>query len=381
MKKNKNEFLPHNHAELIRGGKDYFSLLHRMIGEAKETIHLQTYIFDPDETGRAVANALIAASNRGVKVYMLIDGYGSQNIDREFMKWLKSEGIFVRKFQPIIKGRKYYLGRRLHHKIVVVDSWKCTVAGLNISDRYNDMPGERAWLDWALYAEGDVAKPLEEICRRRLRVRAKTVSHRHDKGDRDFTIPIAVKVNDWFARKRQIYRSYLHMFGRANSHITIMSAYFLPGRLFRREIEAAVKRGVKIRVVLTGNADVFMIKYAERFIYRWLFKNKIEVYEYKPHVLHAKLAFCDGEWMTVGSFNVNNLSAFASIELNLEVKDPQFVKKQEARVDEIIRKDCVKITERKFNSQFNVVSRISHQVAYQIFRFLFFISTKQRSEF
>jgi cardiolipin synthase len=380
LKKPTNGFLPHNHAELIRGGKEYFSLLHRMIEEAKETIHLQTYIFDPDETGRAVANALIAAAQRGVKVYMLIDGYGSQNIDREFMQWLKSEKIFVRKFQPMLKGRKYYLGRRLHHKIVVVDSWRCTVAGLNISDRYNDMPGEAAWLDWALYAEGDVAKPLEDLCRSRLRIRSKVVHH-HKGSDKTLNIPIAVRVNDWFQRKRQIYRSYLHMFGEAKSHITIMSAYFLPGRLFRKEIEAAVKRGVKIRVVLTGNADIFMIKYAERFIYRWLFKNKIEVYEYTPHVLHAKIAFCDSEWMTTGSFNVNNLSAFASIELNLEVKNPAFVKKQEERIEEIIRKDCVRITEKKFNRQFNFLSRISHQVAYNVFRFLFFISTKQRSEF
>ena len=241
------------------------------------------------------------------------------------------------------------------------------------------MPGEPAWLDWALYAEGDVAKPLEDLCRSRLRIRTKVVHH-PSKSDKRLTIPIAVRVNDWFRGKRQIYRSYLHMFGGSKSHITIMSAYFLPGRLFRKEIEAAVRRGVKIKVVLTGNADIFMIKYAERFIYQWLFKNKIEVYEYKPHVLHAKIAFCDGEWMTVGSFNVNNLSAFASIELNLEVKDTAFVKKQEARIEEIIRKDCVKITERKFNRQFNIVSRIFHQVAYHLFRFLFFISTKQRSE-
>jgi cardiolipin synthase A/B len=380
LKRRRNDFFPHNHTELIRGGKEYFSLLHRLIGEAKETIHLQTYIFNPDETGMAVANALIAAAQRGVKVYMLIDGYGSQNIDQAFMDWLKSEGVFVRKFQPILKGRKYYLGRRLHHKIVVVDSWRCTVAGLNISDRYNDMPNEPAWLDWALYVEGEVAKPLEDICRSRLKIRNK-VAHHYKKSDKTFNIPVAVRVNDWLQRKRQIYRSYLHMFGEAKSHITIMSAYFLPGRLFRKEIEEAVKRGVKIKVVLTANADIFMIKYAERFIYRWLFKNKIEVYEYKPYVLHAKIAFCDGEWMSVGSFNVNNLSAFASIELNLEVKDKTFIRKQEARIEEIILKDCVKITERKFNRQFNFLSRITHHIAYQVFRFLFFISTKQRSEF
>jgi cardiolipin synthase A/B len=381
-KKSTDDFLTHNHAKLIRGGAEYFTLLHKLIDEAHVSIHFQTYIFDPDETGTAVAEALVRASQRGVKVYMLVDGFGSQQMDDEFMSWLQNAGIYIRKFQAMFKSRRYYMGRRLHHKVVVIDSWKCTVAGLNISNRYNDMPDQPAWLDWALYAEGEIAQPLEELCKSRLRLRRRQFPEApHHEKLRSHMIPLRVRVNDWFGRRRQIYKSYLNMFRDATSHVTIMSAYFLPGRLFRKKMEEAIRRGVKFKVVLTANADIFMIKYAERYIYRWLFKNGVEVFEYKPNVLHAKIAFCDGNWMTVGSFNVNNLSAFASIELNIEVSEPNFIQQQEARIEEIIQNECVKITEKKFDHQFNFISKFAQQVAYQVFRVLFFLSTKQKRDF
>jgi cardiolipin synthase len=130
-------------------------------------------------------------------------------------------------------------------------------------------------------------------------------------------------------------------------------------------------------VVLTGNADVYLIKYAERYIYRWLFKNNIEVYEYTKNVLHAKISVCDGKVMTVGSFNINNLSAYGSVELNLEVKNPRFALNVQHQLEGIIKKDCVRITESKFNRQFNMLSRAAHRAAYEAFRFVFFLSTKQ----
>ena len=134
---------------------------------------------------------------------------------------------------------------------------------------------------------------------------------------------------------------------------------------------------MKFRVVLTGNADVFMIKYAERYIYQWLFKNNIEVYEYTKNVLHGKISVCDRAWVTVGSFNLNNLSSFASVELNADVFDKDFAASVHDRLQAIIDTDCVRVTEKKFNRQFNFVSRTAHHAAYYLFRFLFFISTKQ----
>ena len=376
MKTHTNDYLKHNKLRLVQGGKEYFTLLEKLINEAEESIHFQTYIFDEDQTGTSVADALIRASERGVKIYVLLDAYGSQSLSADFIKKLTDAGIFFRKFQPLFKSKRFYLGRRLHHKLVVVDSVHCTVAGLNISNRYNDTPEGPAWLDWALYAEGDVAPVLEEICKSRLRLKHRTTSKIKSHQVKEVS-PVRVRINDFLRRKKQIYNSYLEMFREATSNITILSAYFLPGRRFRKKIEEAAKRGVKIKVVLTGSGDVFMVKYAERYIYRWLFKNNIEVYEYKKSILHGKLAVRDSKWMTVGSFNVNNLSAYASIELNLDVDDPDFVRREEQRLEKIIRKDCIKITESKYNSRYNAFNRAVHKSAYEILRFIFFISIKQ----
>lgn len=366
-----------NKVELIQGGKDYFTLLAKLINEATQSIHFQTYIYDEDETGNEVTDALIAAAGRGVKIFLLLDRYGSQSLSKDWVKKVRAAGIFFRFFSPLFKSKRFYLGRRLHHKVVVVDGCKSTVAGLNISNRYNDTPEASAWLDWAIYIEGEASEKLEDICKSRLRLRyAKQVPKRattNFKGNSE----VRISVNDWVRRKRQIYRTYLEMFRDAKEEVVIMSAYFLPGTRFRKAIEAAIKRGVKFKVVLTGHADIFMIKYAERYIYQWLFKNKIEVYEYTKNVLHGKISVCDKAWVTVGSFNLNNLSAFASVELNADVFDKEFASGVHERLQEIIDTDCVRITERKFNREFNFVSRSAHHAAYYLFRFLFFISTKQ----
>jgi cardiolipin synthase A/B len=364
-----------NKVQLIQGGREYFDFLIKLINGATQSIHLQTYIYDEDETGNEVTAALIEAAKRGVKVFMLVDKYGSQALSKETVERITDAGIFFRFFRALVKSKKFYLGRRLHHKVVVVDGCKSTVAGLNISNRYNDMPEAPAWMDWAVYIEGEASERLEDICKSRLRLRYARQVPKRAKTSVTNETKVRISVNDWVRRKRQIYRTYLEMFRDAKDEIIIMSAYFLPGRRFRRAIESAVKRGVKIKVVLTGNADVFMIKYAERFIYRWLFKNKIEVYEYTKSVLHGKMSVCDKEWVTVGSFNLNNLSAFASVELNADVFDKKFATGVHERLLQIIENDCVRVTERKFNNQFNFISQASHHAAYYLFRF--FISTKQ----
>lgn len=370
-------YLKYNEVNLIQGGRAYFELLEQMIDEATESIHLQTYIFDEDATGSAVAAALIRAAKRGVKVYMLVDGYGSQQLSAAFIKRFTDAGIFFRRFQPMFKSRRFYLGRRLHHKVVVVDSLRSLVGGLNISDRYNDMPEAPAWLDWALYAEGEVAPALEDICKSRLRLRRNKVMILNKIASVTRECFVGVRVNDWLRRKRQIYKTYLRMFRDSSSSLIIMSAYFLPGRTFRKKIAEAAARGVKIKVVLTGDADVYLIKYAERYIYQWMFRNGIEVYEYQKSVLHGKIAVCDSRSMTVGSFNVNNLSAHASIELNLEVDDPAFALHVQQRLEHIIENDCIRITEENFNRKGNLLVRAARRAAYEVFRFLFFLSTRQ----
>src|SRR5687767_2605674 len=129
-----------NKVELVRGGADYFGLMQKLIDNAKACIHLQFYIFDEDETGILIKNKLLQAVERGVKVYVVLDGYASRGISNEFIKDIIQAGIHFRWFEPFFKGRYSYFGRRLHHKLVVIDERFALVGGLNIGDRYNDLP-------------------------------------------------------------------------------------------------------------------------------------------------------------------------------------------------------------------------------------------------
>lgn len=370
----------HNTIKLVQGGGEYFDLLERMISSARYSIHLQVYIYDEDDTGRRIATALLAAASRGVKVYVLVDGYASKNLSGEFIDMLLNAGINFRRFEPIFKSKKFYFGRRLHHKVVVTDVFHGLVGGLNISDRYNDTPASVAWLDWALYAEGTVAESLARVCIRRFKSRIPIRETSID--DTPLRISgvekdsdVRVRINDWVDRKREITRSYLEMLKVATSHMVIMSPYFLPGELMRRRIRQAAGRGVKIKVIQTGISDIVMSKYAERYLYRWLFRNKVEIFEYQKTVLHGKIAVCDSRWMTVGSYNVNNLSAYASIELNLNVDSVTFARKTEKRLEEIMQHECIQITEEAYNRGTHVVEHVLQKMAYYSLRMILFIFT------
>lgn len=374
--KHPTNYFIHNHVRLVHGGKDYFSLLQKLINEARHTIHFQTYIFDEDETGVPVANALKEAAQRGVNVFLLLDGYASQSLSKEFVKELIDSGIRFRWFEPLLKSKNFYFGRRLHHKVVVIDSCKCVVGGMNISNRYNDLPDQPAWLDWALYVEGEIGPVLENICKQRMRYHRYKVS-----GEVKETIstkekcPVRVRVNDWVQNKRQISRSYLEMLRSAHSHIIIMSPYFLPGNELRRQMARAAKRGVKIKVILAGVSDIKIAKWAERYVYRWLLRNNIEIYEYQKSVLHGKMATYDSKWVTAGSYNVNNLSAYASVELNLDVDHAEHAKEVEQELTKIIDKDCVAITEEVYKKNTHLLQKVSQWMSYEGLRLLLFLTT------
>src|ERR1700759_3986138 len=129
----------HNKVRLIHGGKEYFSTLLQLIDQARSTVHLQTYIFENDETGQLVSDALIRAASRKVQVFILLDGYASQDLPKHLLHKWKEAGIHFRWFWPLFRSRKFYLGRRLHHKVAVVDATWGMAGGVNISNRYNDI--------------------------------------------------------------------------------------------------------------------------------------------------------------------------------------------------------------------------------------------------
>ena len=372
----------HNKVRLVHGGQDYFDSLVQLIDRAESIIHLQTYIYEEDETGYLISQALLRAAKRKVQVFILLDGYASQDLSREFIKVWKDAGIHFRWFWPLFKSRNFYLGRRLHHKVVAVDAGYGLAGGVNISDRYNDIGGKKAWLDRALLVEGEAALRLHVICRDMY-----TKAYwKTDGGNKDEFpwLPgitpaeecmVRVRRNDWVMGKSQISRSFLEMFRQANSRIIILSSYFLPGTIFRRQMALAARRGVVIRIIVGSISDVRISRLAEQYMYRWLFRNGIEIYEYQETVLHGKMAVYDGAWMTNGSYNVNKISAYASVELNMDVRNAVFAAQVEEELNGIIRDHCLRITPEDFSRHNSPLKRLLQWMAFQSIRFLFFLFT------
>lgn len=377
------KFTGPNHVQLVNGGRDYFDLLLRLINEAEDLIHLQTYIFDADETGRMVADALMNAAKRGVKVFVMVDGYASRSLPRDFVEEIRNAGVYFRFFEPLFKSSNFYFGRRMHHKIFVADAMHSLTGGINISNRYNDINGEPAWLDFGLYAYGKVAREFCLVCNHTWRgfqtsirlPRCPQFKNENGSNAKSGDALVRIRRNDWVRGWNQISGSYLRMLKSSRSHMIIMSSYFLPGERFKRNLRRAARRGVKVTVVVAGSSDVVIAKNAERYIYDWLLRHHIEIYEVNQRVLHAKVACCDGNWMTIGSYNINDISAHASVEANIEISDPGFVQQVEQVLRDHIKNDCQLITAGKHAKTKNIVRQFLRFGAYQLFRSLLFLFT------
>jgi len=394
MRRKKNQkitsqYTASNEVKFIRGGKEYFALMLKLINEAKDSIHLQTYIFDNDNTGTSIADALKAAAQRKVKVYFIVDGYASQGLPKEFIKNIKKAGVHFRFFEPLVRSKHFYFGRRLHQKLFVADNRYALVSGINISDRYNDTADHPAWLDFGVYVEGEIAKQLCIHCWKTWKgFPAKMGLTPCEKNPVDFKIPpnktslVRLRRNDWVRAKTQISQSYIEMLRTSQSHITILSSYFLPGIIIRKHLIKAVQRGVKIKLILAGLSDVKVAKSAERFVYDWLLRNNVQIYEYQGNILHGKLSVCDSKWMTIGSYNVNNISAYASVELNLDINDPSFAKHVAKILHEAIDENCKEITADDFKKSTNIIKRLVRWCSYEFIRaalYLFTFYFRQRA--
>ena len=291
----------------------------------------------------------------------MADGYASRALPKEFIKKLEDAGVNFRFFEPVFRSQHFYFGRRMHHKVAVFDNKYGLVSGSNIADRYNDLPGQPAWFDMALFVEGDAVVELYDICikvwerdqakRNVLRQKLVDLFNYISKED---AVGVRVLQNDWVRRKLEIYFAYHKLFKQSKKSITIVCSYFLPGLSLRNRLSKAVQRGVDVKVVLSNVSDVTITKHAERYLYNWMFRNGIKVYEYLPTVLHAKIGVVDGEFLNMGSYNINDLSAQASIELNLLVRDHELAEEVEQDINEIIETKCEKIEAADYS--FNLLS-------------------------
>jgi cardiolipin synthase len=361
---------------LVHSGEDYFLRLRNIISKAQNEIHIQSYIFENDTTGLEIAEALKEAANRKVKVYVLLDGYGSLKLPNNFLENLKQNGINIRFFSPFFSKNNFYIGRRLHHKVIVVDGKIAIIGGINIANKYCGSNTEHPWLDYAVKIEGtSIGAPLQQLCKD---IYLKKIRTNKEKIQCNFynTNETSVKIlrNDWLKQKNEICNSYINALQKANKEVIIVGSYFLPGRRLSNALKKAAKRGVKIKIILSGVSDLPIVMRATNYLYSSLLKQGIELFEWNKSVLHGKLAVADSKWATIGSFNLNHLSSYASIEMNAEINSEEFSKNLSVHLINVLNQ-CNNITLETHITRNGVFTKFINWLAYRLIRIALIIAT------
>jgi len=375
LSRRKQEYRNGHYIELLPSGEPFFSAVEKIIDEATRFIHFHTYIIDEDETGQRIVNALIRASKRGVRTYLLLDAFGTKYLSDTFIRSIEDAGILFRFFSPTFITKGFHLSLRLHLKVVLADGKAAIIGGMNIADRYHGTPAKKEWLDFAVLIKGPECVHILSILRRRWNktfISKEERSHEtvHDPVFYKEDIKLKVLQNNWYRNRIEILRAYRTAIKHAQKRMIIFASYFLPGRNERKLLRSARLRGVDINIVLSADSDAPMFKRATGFLYDFILRNKIKIYEYLPSNLHAKVASVDGNWCTIGSYNLNHLSDYASVEMNVNILDEGFVSKFEDILLGIIDRDCRQVTIEEYNRRRTWLSNFSGWFSYQMIRFL-----------
>jgi cardiolipin synthase len=293
------------------------------IRAARHSIRLETYIYADGQIGRQFREALTAAAARGVKVSVLVDAFGSWLLPDDFFAPLLAAGGNVRYFNPL---RLWRYGVRDHRKLLLCDDAVVFLGGFNIADEYDGDGVTRGWCDVGLRIENpalavELTKSFNELSaladfHRKPLMRLRAFKRRRKTEPRlggelllshpgRGASPFQVSLHRDLARARDT---------------RIISAYFLPTRRVRRYLIRAARNGGRVQLILAGKSDVLISQLAARSLYHRLLKAGVEIYEYQPQILHAKLIVSDGVTYA-GSSNLDIRSLNLNYELMLRFED------------------------------------------------------------
>jgi cardiolipin synthase len=371
--------------ELLKSGRQFFSETEKIIDAAEKYIHFQTYIVDDDPTGLRIVNALIRAARRGVRVYFLLDAYGGRSFSKTMIRLVEESGILFRKFSPGLITDGFHMSLRLHHKVLLADGKVGLIGGINIADRYHGTKLMKEWLDFAIVFRGPECAHLLLIVKKLwnktfLSKKERSRETLHNTPYFEEGVKLKILQNNWYRNKIEVLKSYRLALRRSKDHMIIFASYFLPGRNERKLLRNASRRGVDIKIVLSAVSDTMVFNRATIFLYDFILRNNIRIYEYLPSNLHAKVCTVDGVWCTIGSYNLNHLSDYGSVETNADILDTGFTENFEAMLTEIIQKDCREITVQELEKRKTWFFRFTGWLSYQLIRFMmrimFLLTTK-----
>ena len=415
-----------NHLTLLENGVALFPAMCKAFDAAKTSIHIETYIFRLDDTGTNILRHLALAVERGVKVRVVIDGYGCAGHDLEIQARLEAVGVKCRIYRP--EPRRFGLFifnmlrfRRLHRKLCVVDSHIAFIGGINIEDDFVLEAGTHTTghttltpahktdprFDYAVRATGpvvsDIVYALDLLWLRLTWIRpvfgpgtrpdSKMITdsdldietgrstakriwrhlhfrrplHRSSSYQHTGDTTAALALRDNLRFRQTIEASYLKAIQDARHDIVIANAYFLPGHTLRHALSDATKRGVRVRLLLQGKIEYHLQYHATRWIYDYFLHAGIEIFEYLPSFLHAKVAVIDNIAI-VGSSNLDPFSLFLAREANLVIDDARFAAELRQSL-EVAMAQGSQIIEHSLYDSRGWLKRLMDSLAYRLLRF------------
>jgi len=383
------EFVNGNRLALLKSGAEYFPALLAELDAARHEIRLETYIFEADATGRAVAAALVRAAQRGVDTCLMVDGFGSKDLDRGLVREMERGGVrflvYRRNISPWTLRRTRL--RRLHRKIAVIDARVAFIGGINVVDDMTPPDPGLSRFDYAVRVEGpllarihpDVKRLWSRMSAIRFGAQPPAASAIRPATEIRGNQRAAYVIRDNLRHRRAIEEAYLAAIGRARSEILISNAYFFPGRSFRRALMAAAGRGVRVVLLLQGRVEYVLQHYATRSLYGMLLDAGVEIHEYHKSFLHAKVAVIDRHWATVGSSNIDPFSLLLAREGNVMVEDAQFAGELQESLLAAMAEGAEQVKRERWRDQ-PWTTRVLTRACYEVARFITGVFAYGRAE-
>lgn len=322
------EFTRGNSLALLRSGSEFFAELFTALEGAKRSIYLEFYIIHDDGTGGRLADILKRAAIRGVEVCILYDYIGCFDTPASYFRSLETSGVRCVPFNPPpFRNGISWFDKRDHRKIVIIDNRLAFAGGVNIGDEYAGGEESIHWRDVGIRIEGRAVGDLHALFR--------------ESWQGESSLPLASSLPGEFAasagaddvaivsgsphhnrsRIRAVFRMAI---AAATERIMIQTPYFVPGPRFIRAMLRAVRRGVRVQLILPARSDIPVARLVNRSSYATLIKGGIEVFEREEAILHAKVMLIDGHWSVVGSANLDQRSFHRNYEVNIIVASQEF---------------------------------------------------------
>lgn len=315
-----------NEVKLLVNGERKFPEVLDAIRKAKNHIHIEYYIYEDDEIGSAMADALIQKVKDGVTVRFIYDDFGSRGIRKKLVRRLKGAGVHAFPFHKIIFiALANRLNYRNHRKIIVIDGTTAFVGGINVSDRYINHaanPHKLFWRDTHLRIDGPGVLYLQYLflCDWNFcandNLQSDAIFFPHPsafppKGDK--VVQIAASGPD--SDTPTILFSLLQAINLARKEILITTPYFIPGESLLDALTVAALGGVSVKLLVPGSSDNALVNAASKSYYDDLLKAGVEIYLYRKGFVHAKTLVADKKIAIVGTANMD----YRSFDLNFEV--------------------------------------------------------------